>query len=271
MRRIIVCLIGLMTLAACGGTVAPTETPPPTNTLTPVPTDTLTPTPEFVRFITETFAPPTPLPTGVSIIDPVIETDLVAPLHIDLPEGWLMANAAIQMPDGGTALGILPFTIYRGPVTGGTADIMVIWGFRNVTTALPFQESGAQIDLRADGLRLLNLAVLDPGCNIGIDVNREFKIGNGFGAGAFFAAQDCPTLPDGTPALADTKGWFVVTQQSDAVTGIDLNFAFYVYTDPPAAMDGAALSELQAIMDTVVFDMSLLPTAVPQATDTETP
>jgi hypothetical protein len=105
----------------------------------------------------------------------------------------------------------------------------------------------------------LNLAVLDPGCNIGVDVDREFKIGAGYGAGAYFAATDCPDLPDGTPRLSDTKGWFVVTQQHDEATGIDLNFAFYIYTDPAAAVDGAALGELQTMMDSIVFDLAMLP------------
>lgn len=268
MRQMIFCLMGLLMLAACSGTGVPTGIPIPTSTLTSVPTLTMTPAPEFITFITETFAPSTPEPTGVVVIDPVIETDLVVPIRLTLPENWLMANAAIQMPDGGTTLGLLPFSIYRGPVTGGTGYITVVWGFRNITTAQPLQESGAQINLRADGIRLLNLAVLDPGCNIGIDVDREFKIGEGFGAGAYFAAQDCPALPDGTPGLPDTKGWFVVTQQSDAISGIDLNFAFYLYTDPATAMDGAALSELQAIMDSVVFDLSLLPTPAPDVTVT---
>ncbi|MEO8395709.1 MAG: hypothetical protein ABI700_22130, partial [Chloroflexota bacterium] len=60
--------------------------------------------------------------------------------------------------------------------------------------------------------------------------------------GTQFAAVKCPQLPD-------TRGWFAGLRQ------FEINFVFYVYTDPIAAMDGSAPNELQAILDTVQFVM----------------
>jgi hypothetical protein len=209
-------------------------------------------------------------------VEPIIATDLEAPIRITLPEGWMVGrtvlsdgaiseefSTALWMQEGLLEeLPFLPFTIYRGDVTGGTGYIVVIWAFRNITTSSPGMERLAQIDLQGDGIRLLNLAVLEPGCVVGYDVDREFMVGNQLAAGTYFAAEDCPAPDIGEPRAPNVKGWFAVTQQEG------INFAFYVYTEPAEAMDGEALNELQAIMDTVVFDMSLLPQPVPTATPT---
>ncbi|MBC8099780.1 MAG: hypothetical protein H7Y11_10085 [Armatimonadetes bacterium] len=238
-------------------------------TASPTPTLTLdgTLTPEAVG--TEDLEP-----LGTAEIDPLVITDLIAPIRIALPEGWLVGQAVVpdDLPFSGTALqtsegvgafGLLPFTVYKGPVTGGTGYIILVWGFRNVTSVSPGKESGAQLFLRGDGIRLLNVIISDPDCNIGIDVDREFAVGEQVAIGAYWAAIECPALADGTPGLPDSRGWFAVTRQND------LNFAFYVYTEPIVALDGAAQTELQAIMDSVVFDFSLLP--VPAPTETVTP
>jgi hypothetical protein len=251
--------------AACVSAPAPTSTPepPPTLTSTPVPTSTLvfTATPTLEALPTDEVADA----TEEVVVEPIIATDLVAPIRIDLPEGWLTGSASVPadvpsdmtgtalMLDEGLGIPFLPFTSYKGPVTGGTGFITVVWGFQNITTAFPGMESQAQIYLRGDGIRLLNLAVLEAGCNVGLDVDREFMIGQVVATGTYFAADNCPALEPGGPRPPDVKGWFAVTQQNG------INFAFYAYTEPAEAMDGDALTELQAILDTVVFDMSLLP------------
>jgi hypothetical protein len=260
----------MVMLAACvSAPPSPTPEPIPTNTAvptnTPNPTSTSTPPPiatEEVASATEELAVDG---TPVSTIEPLIVTDLVVPIRIDLPEGWLTGSSAVAsevgeefigtalMLDEGLGVPFLPFTIYRGPVTGGTGYITVVWGFQNITTATYGLQEQAQIDLRGDGVRLLNIAVLEAGCNIGFDVDREFAIGNTLGAGAYFAANNCPAPEGSTVRPPDVKGWFLVTQQNG------INFAFYAYTEPGEAMDGEALNELQAIMDSIVFDMSLLP------------
>jgi hypothetical protein len=204
----------------------------------------------------------------LATVIPIIQTDLIAPIRIEIPTTWQAGSAAIPMAEGGGVPelgGMLPFSVYTGPVTGGTGYIVLVWGFRNITTANPGQEAGAQLFLRGDAIRLLNLAVLDPDCNIGIDVDREFVVGTIRAIGAYWASEGCPALPDGTPGLPDARGWFAITRQND------INFSFYVYTEPPDALNGAAQTELQTIMESVVFDFSLLPTPLPTIVVTSTP
>jgi hypothetical protein len=141
---------------------------------------------------------------------------------------------------------MVPFSVYAGPVTGGEATITLLWGFPNITPGVPLPGQTPQIDLWMDGLRLLYLAVLEGGCTIGRDERRPFNVAGREATGGYFAATDCPEL-------FDTRGWFVVTQEEG------LNFAFYVYTNPMEVLDGEGRQELQAILDSVEFDMSLLP------------
>ena len=93
-----------------------------------------------------------------------------------------------------------------------------------------------------DGTRLLRLAIVETGCNVGTDLRRNYSVGGLQATGTQFAAVNCPQLPD-------TRGWFAGLRQ------FDVNFVFYVYTDPIGAMDGNAPNELQAILDTVQFVM----------------
>ncbi len=281
-------------LLGCTGTPSETDTSTFTPTLTATPLPTLMPTPSlsFLPFITETADPAaqaTARAEAENILD-VIQTGFGAPIRINLPGQWQSADAALPLSDGidvglvavvateqvpeltasapvdadpaatatavtGGSLGFLPFTVYRGPVTGGMGYITVIWGFRNVTTATAFQEGGAQIYLRGDAIRLLNLALLDPGCNVGIDEDREFIVAGEPAIGAYFAAVDCPPLMDGSPGLPDIRGWFAVTQREN------VNFAFYMYTEPAEVLNGPAQGELQALVENLEIDFSLLPGA----------
>jgi hypothetical protein len=182
-----------------------------------------------------------------------------------IPELTSSSLATEEAEVATNGLGFLPFTIYRGPVTGGTGYIALIWGFRNVTTATPLQEGGAQVFLRGDAIRLLNMALIDPGCNIGIDDDREFIVAGEPAIGAYFAAVDCPPLEDGSPALDDIRGWFAITQREN------VNFAFYTYTEPVEALDGPAQQELQTMVENLRIDFSLLPGASADSTSEVTP
>lgn len=294
---LIVIAFGCFTLisAGCTGATTPaTQLPAVTSeasaTASPLPTLMSTPTLDFLPFITATIDPAaqaTAQAEAQNLLD-IIQTSFGAPIRIDLPEQWASANAALPLSEGvdvgliavvpteqipeitasapaaeegvdpaSGALGFLPFTIYRGPVTGGVGYIAVIWGFRNVTTAAPFQEGGAQLYLRGDAIRLLNLALLDPGCNVGIDDDREFIIAGEPAIGAYFASVDCPPSFDGSPGLADIRGWFAITQREN------VNFAFYTYTEPAEVLDGPAQQELQALVENLEIDFSLLPGAPP--------
>lgn len=298
--RITFVLLGCLGLlfAGCTGASSVTDTPPastPAVTETPLPTLMATPTLSFIPFITATMDPDaqaTARAEAENVLD-VIRTSFGAPIRIELPAQWQSGNAALPVSDGadvgliavvateqvpeltasapvnGTeeasagSIGFLPFTVYRGPVTGGTGYITVIWGFRNVTTAAPFQEGGAQVYLRGDAIRLLNLTLLDPGCNVGIDDDREFIVAGEPAIGAYFAAVECPPLMDGSPGLPDIRGWFAITQREN------VNFAFYMYTEPADALNGPAQQELQALVENLEIDFSLLPdpaTPTPAAT-----
>jgi hypothetical protein len=285
-------LVGwLLVFSACSAVSPVTETPLPSPTASPLPTLQPTPTdvPLFITATVDTAEQATSQAEGDNVLD-IIQVDFGAPIRIDLPEGWQVANAALPLSEGSDvgliavvpteqipeltasavateeatamsgSLGFLPFTIYQGPVTGGTGTITVIWGFRNVTTATPLQESGAQIYLRGDAIRLLNMALIDPGCNIGIDEDREFIVAGEPAIGAYFAAVECPPLPDGSPGLDDIRGWFTITQREN------VNFAFYTYTEPVEALDGPAQQELQTIVENLEIDFSLLPGASTEPT-----
>ncbi len=193
-----------------------------------------------------------PTPT----IDPVIDSTLAPllaqagappPLEIDLPDGWGRAYSTVVLTDI-DAVRNIPFALYQGPVTGGTGSIVLLWAFPNLMPAgNPFaQGTTVAPDLYLDGTRLLRLAVVEERCNIGTDLRREYSIGGLAAIGTSFAAVSCPGQPD-------TRGWLAGLQQ------FNLNFLFYVYTDPIGAMD-TAQGELQAILDTVRF-------VLPEATE----
>ncbi len=182
----------------------------------------------------------------VITLEPLMGASITPPLIIGLPQGWAYGYDVLVLQDV-DAIRNIPIAVYMGPVTGGTGTIILVWGFPNLIPSLT--ENGiAEPNLWADGLRLLRLAVIEQGCNIGTDLRRDYSIGGLASVGTSFAAVGCPEL-------ADTRGWFAGLQQ------FGLNFVFYTYVEPISAMDASAPDELQRILDTVRFVVP--PTATP--------
>lgn len=241
-------LAGLLLAACAPAAVAPTDFPTPVPSLTP--TEDIQ---EAVNMTLTALAPTvtptlTPLPTEpplVVTVPAVMGQPIDPPLDITLPEGWSVAMSdTLVMKDVTNVLIGLPFTAYSGPVTGGTGTLVVVWGFPSFADPLPEGATPAGPDLWVDGLRLLRLAIIEQGCNIGTDLRRSYRLGLLSAVGTQFSAVDCPSSPN-------TRGWFAGVQQNG------LNFVFYAYTDPIDAMT-TAQDELQAVLDTVRFrDISL--------------
>ncbi len=201
----------------------------------------LTPAPEATAETT---------PAAVVTIEPLLDEAIQPPLELALPAGWGAGYATLLLQDFDQARAV-PVAVYSGPVTGGTGTLVLLWGFPNIVAPSAGQEV-LYADLYLDGLRLLRLAVLEAGCNVGTDLQRGYSIGGLAATGATFAAVDCPEL-------ADTRGWFAGLRQ------YGLNYVFYAYTEPIGAMDGPAAGELQAILDSAQF------APVPQATPAPDP
>lgn len=181
----------------------------------------------------------------VITVEPLLGQRILPPLEIDLPRGWRVGHDTLLLEDV-DALRNVPFSVYTGPVTGGTGTIVLLWAFPNIVAGNPLTADTVTPDLYLDGTRLLRLAVLEESCNIGTDLRREYSIGGLAAIGTQFAAIDCAELPD-------TRGWFAGLQQ------FNLNFVFYVFTDPIEAIDTAE-DELQEILDSVRFVLPPTPT-----------
>jgi hypothetical protein len=173
--------------------------------------------------------------------NPLTNDHIAPPLTMTLPQGWSYAYDAIVLQDI-DGIRPIPFALYKGPVTGGTGTIVLLWGFPNLVKFSGAPPADVQPDVWTDGTRLLRLAIVETGCNVGTDLRRNYSVGGLQAIGTQFAAVNCPQLPD-------TRGWFAALRQ------FEVNFIFYVYTDPIAAMDGSAPNELQAILDTAQFVM----------------
>lgn len=178
-------------------------------------------------------------PEAAITIEPLLDDALQPPITLELPSGWRAGYATLLLEDLDGPRGV-PVAVYSGPVTGGEGTIVLLWGFPNIVS--PSNPSGEplQTDLYLDGLRLLRMAVVEADCNIGTDLRRDDAVGGLAAVGSTFAAVDCPELPD-------TRGWFAGLRQNG------LNYLFYTYADPIAAMDGPAEAELRAILDSVHF------------------
>ncbi len=184
----------------------------------------------------------------VVTIQPLLGQKIDPPLDIKLPPGWRYGADTLVLHDVDVEMRTVPLAVYTGPVTGGTGTIVLLWGFPSLVAGNPFSGTPVQPDIWADGLRLLRLAVIEEGCNIGTDLRTQYNIGGLTAVGTQFSAVDCPQL-------SNTRGWFAGVR----ISGI--NFVFYTFTDPIDAMTGAQ-KELQAILDTVSFRVPE-PTAVP--------
>jgi len=242
------CLLAAL-LAGCAEAPTPTATPTlpplPTGTATPRPTPTPSPTaiprtPLPTLTPTDAAAPPTPYAT----IESAAET-VPPPFDITLPEGWQTGTGLLPVR-GMAASGSVPLAVYSGPIPGQaeiTGWIVVLWGYPSISAS-------AAPDPWADGVRFLRGALLDPSCNVGLDLARTFSVGGRDDAvGTYFQAVDCSGEPD-------TAGWFAGLHAGGG------NYAFYVYTEP---LDGlnAAMPALQAILDSVAWPPLPTETAAP--------
>lgn len=229
-------------------TLALTAVPTSTDTPQPQPTVTQTPTPAPTLDPNLTLTPP------AATVEPVFGTNLEAPLNITLPDGWvtITTNAALPLPEGDT-FSILPFAAYRGPVSGGTGYITLLWGFQNVVSGIPIQGTPMPVDLWADGLRLLLFALLEPDCNVGRDPKQDYRVGDYAAVGGAFWAVDCgdSSVDDEIAPSPDIQGWFAGFKEGG------FNFMFYAYVEPRESIV-TAQAELQAILDSVTMDFSKL-------------
>ena len=194
---------------------------------------------------------PTPILTATPdvVLPSLAGESFEAPLSITLPEGWQRTLNETMIVNDVDGIRAIPFAVWNGAVTGGNGTIAMLWGFPNLTLGNPLEaELGIATptpDLSIDGRRLLRLAVMEQGCNIGTDVTRNYPIGGVTGVGTEWSAVGCPTSPT-------TRGWFVGTQQ------FGVNYVFFVYFDPidPNSVtpeERLARDEVEAILQTVQF------------------
>ncbi len=280
----------LLLLAACSGTPAPTTTaqPSPVASLTTTGESDVqaavngtvtalavqqalstldTPNPN-VTFVPDFTLTPTEAPLVITI--PAFTGDKnPPPLAITLPEGWKTTYDSQVLRDvEPNKFRIIPIASYSGRIQGGVGTIIIMWGFPNLvmpTTDVMAQaamgmtlEATVEPDLWSDGIRLLRSAVIEPDCNIGVDVRRTYRVGLLSADGTQWSAVSCKS------GLPDTRGWFAGVKEQG------VNFVFYVFSTPITAMDTSS-GELQAILDSVRFhveDMTLTP---PAAVVTTTP
>ena len=190
-------------------------------------------------------------PPLVITVEPLLGERIPPPLDIALPDGWQLGYDTFILTDVDGAIRTIPLAVYAGPIPGGDGTIVLLWGFPNLMGANMFSANPDGPDLWTDGLRLLRLAIIEEGCNIGTDLRRDYSIGGQSAAGTQFSAVDCPELPD-------TRGWFAGVQQNG------INFVFYAFADPIDAMT-TGQAALQAILDSIVFHVT------PAAEATATP
>jgi hypothetical protein len=265
LRRAACALIASTLLIVTACQTAPAA--PPTRAATLVPTLQASPVPTLqaspfanMVIITETPGPQptfdgTPLAVNVQYTAGV---GAAPPITLSLPQGWVTRDDVLLLNDVSSQYP-LPFTVYTGPISGGQGTIVLLWGFPSL---IPLSSDSGQAALSggpvttnsyADGLRLLRLAIVDPLCNVGTDIQREYPIGDRVGQGTQFASVDCPEEPD-------TRGWFVGLEEKT------LSFVFYMYSEPMEISDRAR-GELQAILNTVRFNVPE-PGTLPQVSTT---
>jgi len=248
MRRVSLLFVVLL-ISACSATnealptLAPTL-PLPTATPTLVPSNTATLTPQATATLTATSNRPTPIPSETPVlVDPLLSVSIAPPISIDLPEGWQFGYDTFLFQDIDGNPDTVPFALYQGPVTGGTGTIILAWGFDSVTTGNQFSEEFGQRNIWLDGLRILRTVILDGRCNIGNAPQRDYTVGNRPATGNTINVTDCP---DEQP---NTRGWFAALIEGG------VNFAFYVLIDPLPPAGHPAEDELQAVLDSVEFNV----------------
>lgn len=229
MRKWIALFLSFLLLTIAGVTSAQTETPEPDS-----------------QALTST---PAPL-----LLDPLLGFGTLPPFEMTLPEGWqlvLRDTFTYQdlVLDGDGQLETLPIDVYYGPVSNeGEGWIVMLWGYDSLVPFEPNLTESEYYERAAwlNGLRMLQFVVFDSRCNIGTAPQRDYSIGVLPAIGTTFSAVDCPG------EQPDTRGWF-------AALNIDnLNFAFFAYADPIQPAGSIVEFELQAIIDTVVFNVEAI-------------
>lgn len=187
--------------------------------------------------------------TETLVLPPVANQTVGTPIELALMDGWqIVINDTLLVPDI-DAIRTVPFVMYRGPVAGGTGTIALLWGFPSIVSGNMIEaQMGIATptpNLWTDGLRLLRLAVIENGCTVGTDIERQYTVGGQTGTGTQWSAVNCPELPD-------TRGWFVGVEQ------FGLSYLFYAYVEPidPNGLtesEQQAREQIQAMLDSVQF------------------
>ena len=138
--------------------------------------------------------------------DPLAHDPLPPPLTIDLPQGWTYAYDAIVLQDI-DGIRPIPFALYSGPVTGGTGDIVLLWGFPNLVAATA---SGGRLS-RTCGrtrTRLLRLAIFEAGLQhrhgFAAQLQRRRLAGDRDAVRGGELSAACPTRAAGSPGCASS-------------------------------------------------------------------
>jgi hypothetical protein len=288
-------IVVLVWMAACAPAASPTA---PAPNFTPVPTldDSPTPDPAALIATLTALAPTASAPAtwtpaaGITLtstqtpvvitIEPLTGQQIEPPLDITLPAGWEAVGYDVMVLEDMGELRPIPLAVWRGPVTGGTGTVVLLWGFPNAINPLPDDGTPLPValdpmtgqlvvpanatpivDLWSDGLRLLRAAVLEEGCNISTDLRRPYTVGGKEGTGTIFSAVGCPDAE-----LLPTRGFFAGVQEKG------LNFVFYAYFEGAAVMDNVnldsyyqATEQAQAIIAGVRFRVPDVITATPAA------
>lgn len=214
-------------------TATPTEaiTSTPTLTVTPGPSPTITPHPDGAIFP----QPPPTLTPAPAVNQPVILEGEPPPLQITIPENWDQEHAFVPVGSN-FAEGNLAISVYEGPISDDlTGTIWIVWGFPAVTED-PF---GDQLDMWSSAIQILR-GVMFRGCNIGLDEQQEYPIGDAVGTGSIFSAVSCEEGED-------IAGYFAGVEQQGGT------YAFFMGVQPvDRVLEG--LPFLRDIIASVRFD-----------------
>ena len=91
-------------------------------------------------------------PTLQFMVEPAEGQEIDPPLDIDLPANWAAHNGTLLIQDIDAHLRLIPYTAYRGPVSGGEGFIVLLWGFVQATPGNPADMTFGQPDIHLDGL-----------------------------------------------------------------------------------------------------------------------
>jgi hypothetical protein len=225
-RIAIVALGSLVLLWLVMGVTAQENTEPTPSPTGVLPTATITP------------GGPTLTPTPIQL-DPLLSIGIEPPMDITLPDEWLFGYDTLAYRDIDGSIQTALIAVYTGPVTEGTGWLILIWGHNSVVN--PFEMESPERAAFLDGLRLLRLVIFDPTCDVEVEPQTEYSVGQEPAQGAEFTALNCPE------EQPDTSGWFA------ALTQEGMNFAFYAYVDPMQDTDAPGMAEVQTILDSINF------------------